>query len=513
MQIKIPRQHTASYLSFGRAICISAGIAIGLSGCVSGGAGNGLRDGLARLPIGGSVFAGADQAGSLAGGSVEAPEGAPQSVQSLARNGDAALVLGDTRFLRPPPDAVRSVEGVPVALLAPFSGRLEGPGRALLEGAQMAIFDAGNPAVRLLPFDTGGTTIGAEEAVRAALEEGARLIIGPLLGDNVQAIRPALDASNVSAIAFSNSSRVAGGLVKIAGFVPEDQIKAIVAHAAQEGRQRFAILAPSNEYGTVAVEALSVAAEAFGVSVEKVAFYPPDAMDLSDQIREISAYSDRVSALKKERALLTQQGDAAAKRALKRLEVLDTWGDPPFDALILPVLTSQTLRILSAQLSFYDVDAPAVQILGLQRWDAFSGLQSEPGLLGSRYPAIRSSYREQFATRFAQFYGYAPSSLSSLAYDVTAIAAALGGDGRTPPNYSDAILKDPQGFIGSEGFFRFSDQGVAERGYAILEITPEGATEIQAAPADLDSPLYTPSDGAPEGGTEGDPLTSAAPTS
>lgn len=496
--------------------------ALVLSGCGPGGRAGGGPTGSNSLPTGQAPGATTSADGAQQTG--ERPEGAPGNRGALTWLGDAALSLGDTGLASPPPNAIRKVEGVPVALLAPLSGRFEGAGRALLEGAQMALFDVGNQEFRLLPFDTGGTVAGAEAAARDAIRQGARLIVGPLLADNVAAITPIADSARVRVVAFSNSSRVAGGPVLLAGYTPEAQVAAIVRHAVAEGRRTFAILAPSNDYGNVTVDALRAAVEAEAArlseelaaapslegstldtptlepeasetpnaapSIEKpllpkfgsVTFYDPANLDFAEPIRALSAYDRRAQALERQRAALRAKGDQAARQALKRLDVLDTWGDPPFDALLLPVLDAQTLRILSAQLAFHDVDQPAVMLLGLRRWDGFTDLTAEPGLIGSRYPASRSIHKPSFSQRFATYYGYAPSDLSALAYDVTAIAAALAGDGRVPPRYDAATLTDPQGFLGIEGLFRFTEDGTTDRGYAIIEVRREGTEVVSPAP-------------------------------
>jgi ABC-type branched-subunit amino acid transport system substrate-binding protein len=502
-------------------------VALVLSGCGPGGRAGGGPTSPDILPVDRAATA---DAATRAG---ESPEGAPGDPDALTWLGDAALSLGDSGLTAPPLDAVRKVEGVPVALLAPLTGRFEGAGRALLDGAQMALFDVGNTEFRLLPFDTGGTVAGAEAAARDAIRRGARMIVGPLLADNVAAVTPIADSARVRIIAFSNSSRVAGGPVLLAGYTPEAQVAAIVRHAVAEGRRTFAILAPSNDYGNVAVDALRavVEEEAARLSAElnalpplpplnpdpnapaveaeaaapeavtesdpnappavdkpllprfgSVTFYDPANLDFAEPIRALSAYDRRAQALERQRAALRAKGDQAARQALKRLEVLDTWGDPPFDALLLPVLDAQTLRILSAQLAFHDVDQPAVMLLGLRRWDGFQNLAAEPGLIGSRYPAARSVHKPRFTQRFTSYFGYAPSDLSALAYDVTAIAAALAGDGRRPPGYDAATLTDPQGFLGVEGLFRFTEDGTTDRGYAILEIRREGTEVVAPAP-------------------------------
>ncbi|MBY0332653.1 MAG: ABC transporter substrate-binding protein, partial [Acetobacteraceae bacterium] len=61
-----------------------------------------------------------------------------------------------------------------VGLLLPLSGGNRALGAAMLNAAQLALFDQADPRVELVPRDTGGTAGGAAEATRAALADGAR---------------------------------------------------------------------------------------------------------------------------------------------------------------------------------------------------------------------------------------------------------------------------------------------------------------------------------------------------
>ena len=63
-----------------------------------------------------------------------------------------------------------------------------------------------------------------------------------------------------------------------------------------------------------------------------------------------------------------------------------------------------------------------------------------------------------------------------------AMAASLARDGDNA-DYSPATLANPNGYNGTEGLFRFLPGGIAERGYAIMEITEGGTQTLLAAPA------------------------------
>src|SRR5437764_1227957 len=92
-------------------------------------------------------------------------------------------------------------------------------GKAMLEAAQLALFTTGNDRLTLVPRDTSGTPDGAANAARSALADGAQLILGPLLADEVDTVKPVAGETNVNVIAFSTATQLAGGNVFLMGFL------------------------------------------------------------------------------------------------------------------------------------------------------------------------------------------------------------------------------------------------------------------------------------------------------
>ncbi|MGH7059404.1 MAG: ABC transporter substrate-binding protein, partial [Stellaceae bacterium] len=79
-----------------------------------------------------------------------------------------------------PPSAAAATGPAKVALLVPLSGGNAELGKAILNAAQLALFETGGDRLTLVPRDTGGTPQGAANAARAAIGEGAKVIFGPL---------------------------------------------------------------------------------------------------------------------------------------------------------------------------------------------------------------------------------------------------------------------------------------------------------------------------------------------
>ena len=88
------------------------------------------------------------------------------------------------------PPAPVAVETAPpaevrVGLLLPLSGDNAPLGRALLQAAQMALFEAGPDDFALIVRDTGASDDVAERAARDAIAAGAQLLLGPVFAGSV----------------------------------------------------------------------------------------------------------------------------------------------------------------------------------------------------------------------------------------------------------------------------------------------------------------------------------------
>ena len=179
--------------------------------------------------------------------------------------------------------------------------------------------------------------------------------------------------------------------------------------------------------------------------------------------------------------MLEARGDEVSKQTLKRLEKLDTLGDVAFDAVLLPG-RGQQLKAIASLLSFYDVDQPAVRLLGLSNWAQTANIEAEPSLSLSWYAAPPRDERESFFRRYREFYGRPPAAIASLAYDATALAIVLA-QSKSGVAFSLDRLVQPYGFLGVDGLFRLRPEGVAERVFEIREITRKGFPD-QTAGAD-----------------------------
>ena len=150
-----------------------------------------------------------------------------------------------------------------------------------------------------------------------------------------------------------------------------------------------------------------------------------------------------------------------------------------FDAILLPECC-ELLNALAPLLPYYDIDTSKILLLGTGRWDD-PKVRLEPALIGGWFAGADRTATFEFKTRYEKIFGQPPPRLASLAYDAMALAAVLSQE-TNGPDFSAKSISNPNGFVGSDGIFRFGPDGIAERRMAILEIERNGFRVRQAAP-------------------------------
>ncbi len=413
---------------------------------------------------------------------VAAPPSAPQAVGAPTAVEAPPTPAGEAAA---PAPILPLGDKVRVGVLLPLSGPTGGLGRAILDAAQLALFEVGDDNLVLLPRDTQGTQEGAAKAAEAVLAQGAEIILGPLLSSEVAAVKPVAQRANVNVIAFSTDEQLAGDGTYLLAFPPRQSVERIAAFAHEKGVARFAALAPNTPYGQLVVDQLRNAAAAQGATLDRAEFYDPSASDLRTVVRQLAGSEGRAAALERQKRQLQAANDEASKLALARLSGQDAAGDVGFDAVMLPEGGAR-LKQVASLLPYFDIDPAKVHLLGTGLWDE-PGLGSEPALIGGWFAAPSPIGRTDFEKRFQAVYRQTPPRLASLGYDATALVAVLAQKPRGT-NFTADTLTDPNGFAGVDGLFRFRRDGRSDRGLAVLQVERNGTSVISPAPESFAQP-------------------------
>ena len=368
---------------------------------------------------------------------------------------------------------MRQEEPVRVGLLLPFTGGSEGVQRiasSMFDAAQLAAFEAGDDRFLLIPKDTRGTPEGAAAAARSALADGAEIILGPLFSETVAAAAPVTRAANAPMIAFSSDVNSAGDGVYLLSFPPENEVARVTDYAMRNGMQRFALLAPANDYGQRVSTAFSgVLAQRGGILVHEER-YEQEPGKMLAPAKRLAAYSKEIIPPE------LRHGYDASK--------ISTGGSyensQGFQAVLMPE-QGTLLRALAPLLPYYNVDIGRVKLLGVSSWDN-PRLTREPALRGGWFAAPDPTITAAFDERFTAAFGEKPPKLAALAYDATLLAARLGHAPRKRDRFREDDIVNSSGYFGADGLFRLHPDGSIERGLAILEIQPGGIHVIDPAP-------------------------------
>ncbi len=325
-----------------------------------------------------------------------------------------------------------------VAVLVPLTGPEAGIGQSIANAANMALIDSGGAGVRLTMYDTA---TGAAFAAQKALSEGNRLILGPLLADDVRAVAPIAAAQHVPVLSFSNDVSVAGNGVFLLGFTPTESVDRVIDYAKQRGLTRLAALVPNGVYGRRASNAMLRAAENASTTVVSMQGY--------------------------------DRSPASLAAAIKKL------GDPKgYDALL--IADSGRIALVAAPL--VRKSGSSARLLGTELWNTEPQLAAAKPMNGAWFASVSDGLYTQFASKYRVRFGKGPFRLSSLGYDSVLLAVRISADWKPGSEFPADRLTDKGGFSGVDGAFRFDRDGIAERVLEVKQIGAGGMTVISPAP-------------------------------
>ena len=326
-----------------------------------------------------------------------------------------------------------------IALLVPMSGDTAPVGQAIANATTMALLDTTADNLRITTYDTSE---GVATAARKAIADGNKLILGPLTADAVPAVQAAARPAGVPVIAFANDAAVAGPDVFVIGHMPEQSIRRTVAFARSRGAARFAVLVPEGDYGARAFSALENALRDYGGSLVRKEGYA--------------------------------RGNTSIVSAAARLRAAGG-----FDTVL--VADSARLGIDAAGELQRGVRTRA-RILGTELWSGDAALARAPALEGALFAAVSDQRYKRFADSYAARFGAQPYRAATLGYDAVLLTLRVARDWKVGTPFPKSELYDKGGFLGVDGAFRFTRNGVIERALEVREVKGGEVTPVDPAP-------------------------------
>lgn len=326
-----------------------------------------------------------------------------------------------------------------VALLVPLSGTHERAGTSIANAATTALIETNAQNVRVTTYDTAQ---GAAEAAREALADGNRLILGPLMGENIDAIADQALLRDVPVISFSNDATQGQRGVFLMGTQPAQSIENTIRYAASRGLRRIAGLVPTGAYGDRAAEGLASAARTHGVTFTGMERY--------------------------------DRGNTSIRSAALRLR--ERGG---YDA----VLIADGGRLASIAAPVLKPSGSEVQILGTELWSGDEAIYDARALRGAWFSAVTDERWAQFAESYTQRFGDRPFRIATLGFDAVLVTLNIANDWELGEPFPTNRLYGRGGFLGADGIIRFGSNGIGERAFEVREVRADSTATIESAPA------------------------------
>ncbi|MBC7491688.1 MAG: penicillin-binding protein activator, partial [Novosphingobium sp.] len=278
----------------------------------------------------------------------------------------------------PPPPPPRPVETAPqdgvlpsdlqrhrIALLVPMSGPNAATGQAIANATTMALLDTNAQNLRITTYDTSA---GAGQAAAHAVADGNKLILGPLLSEDVIAVASVARPARVPMITYSNDTGVASHDVFVLGTAPSQSVARVVGFARASGVKRIAGLIPTGIFGQRTSTALVASAREEGLAVAGVETYDRSNTSIGGAVHR-----------------LTERAD--------------------FDAVLIadgPRLSMQAAPLVGG----------GHHILGTELWAGDVALTRSPALRGAWFAALSDARFPRYSATYKTRFGAAPPRIS-----------------------------------------------------------------------------------------------------
>ena len=326
-----------------------------------------------------------------------------------------------------------------IALLVPLTGPQAAWGQSIANATTMALLDTNAKTIRITTYDTAGDPAAAASK---AMQEGNKLILGPLQADEIPAVAAVARAAKVPLITYSSEAEMAARDVFMLGTSSANAIERVVDYAHSRGINRFALLAPKGSYGARATAAYTAAVKAVGGTL-----------------------------------VASQSYDRSNSSIISAATRLKTRGG--YDAVL--IADSGKFAALAApQLKVSGAAAP--RILGTELWSGELVVSKTPALRGAWFAAISDARFGRFAESYKARFGSAPYRLATFGYDSVLLAVRIARDWRYGAPFPTARMTERDGFLGLDGPFRFAPNGLGERALEVREARAGGITIVSAAP-------------------------------
>ncbi|MGV6850255.1 MAG: penicillin-binding protein activator [Marinibacterium sp.] len=376
---------------------------------------------------------------------------------ALGRVASLLLAAGMTALLagcEPGPlgggPSINTAKPVAVALLVPKSSPTQGDAllaASLENAARLAMADLSGVTIDLRVYDTAGNAATAANVATQAVNDGAKIILGPLRAEAANAAGVAVSGKGINVLSFSNNPEIAGGNVFILGTTFATVADRLAGYAARQGKRRIVVVHGSDVPGRLGRSAIEGAVARSAADVVGTVAYDLSQQSVIDAVPQVRSAVDSAGA----------------------------------DTIFMTATTAGALPLFSQLLPEAGLSPATIQYIGLSRWDIPAQTLALPGVQGGWFALPDPATSGAFSQRYAAAYGGAPHPIAGLGYDGIAAIGALVSSGDSKA-LTAASLTQGAGFQGVYGAFRFLTSGSNQRSLAVATVQDKQVVVIDPAP-------------------------------
>ena len=351
--------------------------------------------------------------------------------------------------------------------MLPLSGEHSEIGNLILNAIEMAVFQTEENKLELHIKDTEAKSDKAKKVLSELIDEGVKVVIGPLFSKSLAAIQSDVASKNINIFALTNNINLRNKGIWIFGVDPQAQTEKVLRYALEKGSKNIAALLPQNAYGLLLFDTITSFTQANLMKIEKIEFYNfslesqrKTAQKISDGFKDYKLYLDKIKEQDNEEEKVN--------------EVL--FMEKPFDSVFIAA-AGQNLTVLSSQLQYNNVDPKIVQYLGISSWED-SSILNEPALEGGVFVTTSEMYQKKIKLIYKNSFNKEMPKIAMIAYDIVALLGLLNNLGS---NFNIYDLVNDEGYIGLRGLFRLKKNGVVERAFQLKKIKNKKFTILKKA--------------------------------
>ncbi len=305
---------------------------------------------------------------------------------------------------------------IKVGMLLPLTGEKKAAGDLVMNSLRYSMSTRPNNLIFKI-YDTKGQPSDAVKAAKEGINEGIKLFIGPIFSDETKEINSFFSGEDVKFFSLSPDFSNVSDNVIVSGENPDDQIACIRQNLLENNLKRVLLIFPKNKYGQVIKNGFRKFHNDHKHQIKFEYFELSSAMDLNNEIKNLSRYESRrirldeeITRVKKDRSMNKKEKDFQLKNLERQLTL-----DVPYDAVIVASQGDRLVEVLS-HLAFYDINTQNTFIYGTSLWEDTN--RFDKVFEGSFYVTSLKEKPESFKKDFKEIFSKDPLSFNFYIYDL-----------------------------------------------------------------------------------------------